>query len=145
MTKDTSTGLNFEKQAQIICNNGIDISKYALYKWLKSKEVNWQDYISKKLLPDAAFYIEETNQIMIFEKKFQQRAGSVDEKLQTCGFKIYEYRKLFSSLGITNVTYTYILNDWFKQPSYRDVLHFIKTTDGCDYIFFEGDPIYASK
>ena len=46
----------------------------------------------------------------ILEIKFQEVAGSTDEKLQTCDFKIKQYRKLLSRLNI-EVKYIYILND----------------------------------
>jgi len=46
--------------------------------------------------------------------KFQKVAGSVDEKLQTCGFKKRQYTELLKPLDI-NVEYIYILNDWFQQ------------------------------
>ena len=84
---------------------------------------------------DEAYIDEETKTVRIYEKKFQQTAGSADEKPQTCGFKILQFRKLFAPLGFTDVTYTYIFNDWFKQSMYKDMLDYIKSVDGCDYFF----------
>ena len=75
------------------------------------------------------------NQVIIYEKKFQQTNGSADEKPQTCAFKIYEYKKLFSSLGVKNVYYIYIFNDWFKKSEYKDMLDYINSVDGCSYTF----------
>ena len=106
-----------------------------MYRFLTSKGVNWNDYLSKKLLPDEAYYDEENNRVIIYEKKYQQTAGSADEKPQTCAFKIYQFRKLFAALGITDVSYIYIFNEWFKKPEYKDMLEYIKSVDGCDYIF----------
>ena len=55
--------------------------------------------VSKKLLPDEAFVNNITRTIYIIEKKFQHRAGSVDEKLQTCDFKLKQYKKLANLVG----------------------------------------------
>lgn len=63
--------------------------------------------VSKKLLPDEAFINNITRTIYIIEKKFQHRAGSVDEKLQTCDFKLKQYKKLANLVGF-DVEYIYI-------------------------------------
>lgn len=65
--------------------------------------------------------------------KYQQGHGSVDEKLQTCDFKKKQYLKLVQPLGI-KVEYVYLLNDWFENPSYKDVLDYIRSVD-CHYTF----------
>ena len=134
-SRNTTTGLMFEEKVKME-ENGIDISKHNLYRFLKERKVDWQNYISKKLLPDEAYYDEINNRVIIYEKKYQQTAGSADEKPQTCAFKIYEFRKLFSSLNITDVSYIYIFNEWFKKPEYRDVLQYIRDV-GCEYYFNE--------
>ena len=133
-SRDTTTGLLFEEKVRME-QIGEDISKHALYRFLKDKGVDWTDYLSKKLLPDEAYFDEENNRVVIYEKKYQQTAGSADEKPQTCAFKIYQFRRLFAALGITDVQYIYIFNDWFKKPEYKDMLDYIKSIDGCDYIF----------
>lgn len=108
--------------------------KHDLYKkLLESKEIDYTKFISKKLLPDGALLVDNT--IYIIEKKFQNGAGSVDEKLQTCDFKKKQYEKLFSPIGIS-VQFYYVLNDWFNQPSNRDVFEYIRSV-GCDYFFEE--------
>ena len=33
-----------------------------------------------------------------------------------------------------DVKYIYLLDDWFKQPCYKDVLDYIQSVD-CDYYF----------
>ena len=38
--------------------------------------------------------------LFIIEVKYQQLAGSVDEKLQTCDFKRKQYLKLVNYLGL---------------------------------------------
>jgi hypothetical protein len=107
--------------------------KNALYIYLEEKGINWQKFLSKKLLPDNAIYVILNNTLFIIEVKYQQVAGSVDEKLQTCDFKRKQYMKLFSYLNY-RVEYIYILNDWFKKDEYKDVLDYIITM-GCKYYF----------
>ena len=58
---------------------------------------------------------------------------SVIYNLQTCGFKIQQFRKIGAALGLKQVYYTYILSDWFEQPKYQDVLDYIQSVPGCDY------------
>jgi len=135
----------FAVENGIVYNNGTMIgmlcAKMNLYNLLlKPMGVYHKKIVSKKLLPDEAFYNFITNTIYIIEKKFQINAGSVDEKLQTCDFKKKQYEKMFSSLHI-KVEYMYILNDWFlkKEKEYRDVYDYIHQV-GCKY-FFENVPI----
>lgn len=115
---------------------GISAPKHDLYKKiLEPKGINFKKVISKKLLPDDAFYNIQNNTVYIIEKKFQNCAGSVDEKLQTCPFKKMQYEKLFSPIGI-KVEYIYVLNDWFKKEEYTDVLEYI-ISNGCHYYYNE--------
>lgn len=107
--------------------------KYQLYKFLKTKGVDWKKVLSKKLLPDDALYVILNNVLYIIEIKYQQVSGSVDEKLQTCDFKKKQYKKLMSLINI-DVEYIYILNNWFKNPVYKDVLDYIISV-GCQYYF----------
>jgi hypothetical protein len=60
-------------------------------------------------------------------------AGSVDEKLQTCGFKLIQYKKLFAPLN-HEVQYLYVLNNWFQKPEYKDTLDYILHSN-CGYYF----------
>lgn len=109
--------------------------KHALYTYLAKRGINYKDYISKKLLPDDSIFVIVENTLFIIEVKFQRVAGSTDEKLQTCDFKIKQYRKLLSRLNI-EVKFIYILNrEWFDKPVYKDVLDYIVSIDGCRYYF----------
>jgi hypothetical protein len=99
------------------------------------KHHNIKSVVSKKLLPDEAFINEVEKILYVIEKKFQHRAGSVDEKLQTCDFKLKQYKKL-AKLNGYDVKYIYLLSDWFKHEQYRDVLDYIKSV-GCFYYFNE--------
>ena len=157
----TKTGLAFEKEGdfqELILNiQGYDLKdephragrglyfngqlvarcfrKHDFYKFLSEQKVNWQAIISKKLLPDDALLVIVRETLFIIEVKYQQVAGSVDEKLQTCDFKRKQYLKLVSSLGL-KVEYVYVLNDWFKKPEYKDVLDYIHSVN-CHYKFNE--------
>lgn len=150
---NTLTGLNFEKEKDIlsllkktkgysvknnvIFYNGKEVArsyrKNSLYSYLASQGVNYSEIISKRLLPDEALYVIVNNTLFIIELKFQNVAGSVDEKLQTCDFKKKQYKKLMSSLNI-EVEYIYILSDWFRKPQYKDTLDYVISV-GCQYHF----------
>lgn len=114
--------------------------KHKFYSvFLKELGINWQDYISKQLLPDDCIFVIIRNTVFIIECKHQEVAGSVDEKLQTCDFKKKEYKKLLSKANL-DIEYIYLLDDWFRAPKYRDVLDYIHSV-GCDY-YFEYIPLY---
>ncbi|QQG45215.1 MAG: hypothetical protein HYW89_04440 [Candidatus Sungiibacteriota bacterium] len=150
---NTITGLNFEKERDIleilkkakdysvkgsvIYYRGKEVArsyrKQGLYKLLLERKINWHKLVSKRLFPDEALYVIVNNTLFIIEMKFQKVAGSVDEKLQTCDFKKKQYRKLMAPLNI-EVEYVYILNDWFKNPAYKDTLDYVISV-GCQYYF----------
>ena len=138
MKRNTTKGLKIESKIsnQIKKNNFIDISKNKLYKLLEKENINYKKIISRKLLPDKAFINLDKKEAFIYEIKYQETQGSADEKLQTCDFKLKQYKKLLKKLNITNVKYIYMLNDWFKRPEYKDVLKYIKSIDGCNYRFY---------
>lgn len=127
----------YEVEHNQIFYNKKEVAKYfkkrSLYRFLESKNINYKDYISKRLEPDNGLFVLKNNTMYIIEMKFQKTAGSVDEKLQTCDFKKKQYSKLMSSINY-NVEYIYLLNDWFKKPEYKDVLEYIKSVD-CRYYF----------
>lgn len=109
--------------------------KHEFYKYLSENNIDWTKILSKKLLPDDALLVIVRETLFIIEVKYQQVAGSVDEKLQTCDFKRKQYLKLVSSLEL-KVEYVYVLNDWFKSPAYKDVLDYIHSVN-CHYKFNE--------
>lgn len=129
---------NYEVKENIVSYNNKEVAKlyqkHKLYKeLLEPKGVDYSLIISKKLLPDDAILVIKDKILYIIEIKFQEVAGSVDEKLQTCDFKFKQYKKLLNPLGI-KVKYVYILNDWFGKKEYSDVLEYIKNS-GCYYFF----------
>ncbi len=150
---NTRTGLVFEgkvdlatflsKQPRYKILNGIVyydnekvariFKKHDFYKFLEEIEIDWHKYISKQLLPDDSIYVIINNTLYIIECKHQQVKGSVDEKLQTCDFKKKEYQKLMAPANI-KVQYMYLLDNWFRDPKYKDVLDYIISV-GCQYYF----------
>ena len=107
--------------------------KHDFYLFLEEESVDWKPILSKKLLPDDALLVIVRETLFIIEVKYQQVEGSVDEKLQTCDFKRKQYLKLVTPLGL-KVEYVYVLNDWFKDPRYKDVLAYIQSVN-CHYKF----------
>lgn len=161
-SRNTTTGLRFEEQVHI-GGKGIDLSQKKILAYFKEhypnilyslsyiktssrdKKLyeNGAPYIlTKALLPDEAYFDPEERTLKIYEKKTQNGSGSADEKLQTCGFKIAQYRKIAKYLNVPpeNVYYTYILDKWFdpkKDSKYKDALEYIKSVEGCDYKIME--------
>ncbi|MFT4256481.1 MAG: hypothetical protein QM599_05935 [Pseudoxanthomonas sp.] len=109
--------------------------KHDFYKFLDELGIKWEKKISKRLLPDDAILVIVRETLFIIEVKFQQVAGSVDEKLQTCDFKRKQYQKLLQEKEI-KVEYVYVLNDWFRDSGYKDVLDYIHSVN-CHYKFNE--------
>ncbi len=107
--------------------------KHDFYEFLDEEGVNWKPILSKQLLPDDALLVIVRETLFIIEVKYQQVAGSVDEKLQTCDFKRKQYLKLVTPLGL-KVEYVYVLSDWFKDPRYKDMLDYIQSVN-CHYKF----------
>lgn len=151
---NTKTGLLFEGRVDLVTllkdkegytvknekifYNGKEVAltfkKNGLYRYLEKNGVDYKKFISKKLLPDNVLYVIANNTVFVIEVKFQHVAGSVDEKLQTCDFKIMQYRKLFSKLNV-EVEYMYILSEWFQRPEYKDTLDYVISIKGCSYYF----------
>ncbi|KAA0212067.1 hypothetical protein EDM80_10460 [bacterium] len=107
--------------------------KHDFYRFLSEEGVQWEEIISKKLLPDDSLLVIVRSTLFIIEVKWQQVDGSVDEKLQTCDFKRKQYQKLVASLNL-KVEYVYVLGEWFKNPRYADVLAYIHSVN-CHYRF----------
>lgn len=139
---DLATFLNNQKSYKVEGNNvlfngkevGKVFKKNGFYSvFLSELGINWNEIISRKILPDDSIFVLIKNTVYIIECKFQQVEGSVDEKLQTCDFKKKQYKKLLSRANI-EVEYMYLLSEWFKQPRYKDVLDYIISV-GCHYYF----------
>lgn len=145
-TTDLSEFLNTQKGYRVQDGNvfyneelvGRIFKKHGFYKFLDELKIEWKSLISKRLLPDDSIFVIIANTLFIIECKFQQVAGSVDEKLQTCDFKRKQYQKLLAPANI-EVEYIYLLSDWFRKPEYKDVLDYIHSVH-C-YYFFEYIPL----
>lgn len=127
---ETGYEIYFHNELMAYC-----FQKHEFYRFLAQPKyaIDWREHFSKKLLPDNALLVIDT--LFIIEIKFQSTPGSVDEKLQTCDFKRKQYTKLVHKLG-WKVEYIYVLNDWFKQPAYKDTLDYILSVN-CHYLFNE--------
>lgn len=128
----------FDVIGNVVYRNGTPVAeifyKKSLYShFLEPRGVDYSKIISRRLEPDSALLVGKT--LYIVEVKFQNVAGSVDEKLQTCHFKKRQYEKLCSPLGI-RVEYVYVLSKWFENPDYADVRDYIRDV-GCHYYFGE--------
>ena len=91
--------------------------------------------LSKNLEPDEALINYTNNHIYIIEKKYQGGSGSVDEKLQTCKFKLQQYEKLIRKTDFT-ISYTHLLSSFYNNKKYSDVFAFIRN-EQCNYFFDE--------
>lgn len=157
----TLTGLKFEKKVDLYkilsqlpgykvsksdSRAGVDVyfknklvarcfRKHEFYRFLEENNIDWKKIVSKRLLPDDAMLVIVRDTLFIIEVKYQQVAGSVDEKLQTCDFKRKQYQKLVNPLEL-KVEYVYVLSNWFKKPEYKDTLDYIQSVN-CHYKFNE--------
>lgn len=84
-----------------------------------------KNILSKKIHPDAFILSKKNLKLTIFEKKWQQSSGSVDEKIQTAPFKLEMFNKLLRGLKL-EISYQYILSGWFKNEEYRNVKEYYK-------------------
>lgn len=107
--------------------------KYAFNTFLEMRGIDWRQHLSKQLLPDNAIYVIVNNTMLILEVNTRHTVGSVDEKLQTYDYKKKQYQKLLFQLNM-EVEYIYILDEWFRQPKYKDVLDYVISV-GCQYCF----------
>lgn len=150
----SEANFDVDTNANTIIKDLKEIGKYSrkngLYKDILGLEKDeWCKAISKQLLPDEVLYVFEKKTIYIIEKKFQNGAGSVDEKLQTCDFKLKQYKKLIAFANKKNntnnkVEYLYILGGkYFLDPKIKeklkDVFQYI-TDQNCKY-YFENIPL----
>lgn len=104
---------------------------------IKEKEgVDAKKLISKGLKPDEVLINYIDKRIYIIEKKYQEKKGSVDEKLQTIEFKLQQYNRLFRETEFV-VRYMFLLDGkYFNKKIYNDHYKFI-INKGCEYYFDE--------
>ena len=154
-------GLRFEQTTSLneaFINAGFEIrNKYDIYQngqligysinqaefstvFLRHHGINDRSINSKRWEPDEAFINNLNRTVYIIEKKFQRTSGSVDEKLATFPFKIYEYRKLLAPIGY-DIVYIYLLSsEWFNVPKYQDYFDYMEDLR-CPY-FFDRIPLH---
>lgn len=118
----------YNKQKKLIAYYGRQGKVYGALKELIGSHfsnIYIDQILSKKINPDAFILNIEKRTLHIFEKKWQQTPGSVDEKIQTAPFKVEMFTKLLRQFDI-KVTYDYILSEYFKSASYRNVKEYYK-------------------
>lgn len=101
--------------------------------FLEEKKVTWTGSLPRHLFSDDALFVIVRETLFIIEVTFQSVKDSFDEKLQNCDFKRKQYQKIVQPLEL-KVEYVYVLNDWFKDPGYKDVLDYINSVN-CHYKF----------
>ena len=109
---------------------------------LSPLDIDGEKILSKNLLPDSALANHHSKEVFIIENKYQKTADSVDEKLQTCDFKLKQYQKLLQKTEY-KAHFIFLLSDWFKKSEYRDVKEYIESV-GCQY-FLRELPLTAIK
>ena len=141
---------------------GIIGTQNTIFKWLDNEENfkklkeefmpsnTLKNVWSKDLEPDIVLVtLGEVPTIHIFECKYQNASGSVDEKIQTATFKKELWVKLFKQVfdEETNINYHYLLSKWFKKGSkeskrpewkyhYQSIFDFLKVNN---ILFFIND------
>lgn len=117
------------------CNTGLPTSEIPKDKLERAQKFEGRFLLTKALEPDEAYLDYDSSTLTIFEKKYQDTDGSVDEKIQSIDFKMKQYRRIAAELDIENVYFVYILSDFFKNPYYKDSLDHIRSIPNCDYFF----------
>ena len=107
-----------------------------IYKlFFEPRGIDWKKYFSGRLKPDSAIYSEATKTLTIIEKKQQEGAGSVAEKLQTCDYKMQYYSRLVQGLGI-KVELVWQLGKYFvdQEANLKSVFDYM-ASKGSRYYF----------
>ena len=135
-TKANLSGKQFEAKTDLgfrIENEYCDIiHQYEFYDYFGIK---WNNFLSKRIIPDEVVINHRNETIYVIEKKNQTTYGSNDEKLLGCEFKKMKYEQMLADTGY-KVQMIYLCNDWFKRPCYKDTFEFM-TEKGVKHFFNE--------
>ena len=102
-------------------------------------EIKQNNITSTNFRPDGGYVNLEEGTLTIVENKNQNRAGSVDEKIQTGPFKLHQYKKVAKVMGINKIRYIYVLSEYFRIPKFDDVYSWLED-NGVEY-YIEEYPI----
>lgn len=104
--------------------------KNALNRYMKKTK----QYRDSSLLmhPDEAVVDAYGKNIVLFEKKFQQIKGSVDEKFQSGNFKLKHFKHLYPGY---NIKYCYILSDFFRNKRYKPIIKHYSKNKNIEVLF----------
>jgi hypothetical protein len=133
----TRTGLIFEKNVKYpelpegfnyksgkfneVVNNydeeiGVWIVKAEIYRYIDKffPQIDLGEYESgtDRKEPDKCFINNNKKKVFIFEVKYQENDGSVDEKITNFGYLLDYYQGLFEPSGY-EVEIVYVLSEWF--------------------------------
>lgn len=98
----------------------VSTNQSKFFRYMKDKIDTSIEHAHGCKRPDECYINEVDKEIFIIEKKFQQTGGSVCEKIQTPGFKLWQYSKLFPQYKIV---YIYCLSDWFKEHCKQELVY----------------------
>jgi len=93
-------------------SNFVLVKQNNLFKYMKNNMNNLVEKGHGCKNPDECYINELYKKIFIIEKKFQNKAGSVCEKIQTPDFKIWQYSRTFP---LYKIYYIYCLSNWYKN------------------------------
>lgn len=109
--------------------------KHNFYKYLKGI-YNIENTNSKEWRPDDVFFDLRRNAVVIIEKKFQSKTGSVDEKPLSFASKRRLYQRLLNHgqpkapMGL----FIFIGNsEWWSKPVYNDTFDILRE-DGVEFV-----------
>jgi hypothetical protein len=132
-----SNGLAFEEETnfkKFLIEKGFQDYSKSSFKYFLIDNKYECSLIDGCKSPDEC-YIDETNKhIIIIEKKFQNRSGSVCEKIQTAPFKKKYFENLIPDYKIT---YAYVLSEWFMENC-SDVVNFLKKEFNIPILIIKG-------
>lgn len=134
-------GLSYESLTDLLdCQEVLEKQQYgSIIKFHGNEQVftktnqshlfkNMHEHIDKSIKkahgcknPDECYINHDMKTMFIIEKKFQQVAGSVCEKIQTYDFKIWQYSRMFPGFRIV---YIYCLSGWFKDNCQAELEYF---------------------
>jgi hypothetical protein len=124
-------GLPFEE-----CVNEIQIENFTYkkqYEFVKYMRPFENKNFNSFFKPDGAYISNDFKNVYILECKFQNCAGSVDEKLLSSVMKLELYKNKYPGI---NFFYAFVLSPWFKtQKKYNDWYKILKEQN---IVFFYG-------
>lgn len=144
----TLTGNRFEKNTQladIFKQNGYTFSdqgevfdhttplhifyvpKQKFYSFFGLHIHQVRDKMGQALEVDEIVVNQNTKTIYFLEKKYQEKTGSTDEKIQTGPYKRFYFQQFLQKFQLSDyhIEYAYLLNNWFTHERYQSVFNYL--------------------